>query len=97
MLRIRDNITNLHIGEVYMDAQTRQVYGVIEEGTHTKLVSDFDLKLSEEGFRNFDPKISDEEIEEINRLLSSGIIIDESEIEPILLNLAEYMNNRGKL
>lgn len=97
MFRIRDNITNLHIGEVYMDAQTGQVYVVIEEGKPVLLVSDFDLKLAEEGSRNFDSKISDEEIEEINRLLSSGIIIDESEIEPILLNLAEYMNNRGKL
>lgn len=69
---------------------------VTEEGTHAKLVSDFDFK---EGSRNFDPKtelISDEEVEEINRLLQESII-DMSEIEPILLNVEEYMNNRGKI
>ena len=62
MLKIRDNITNindLHVGEVYMDAQTRQLYIVIEEGTHTQLLSDF----AEEGFRNFDSKTLTEEEE----------------------------------
>lgn len=34
---------------------------VIEEGTHTQLLSDFDLKLTEEGFRNFDSKTLTEE------------------------------------
>lgn len=59
-MEFRNNITNindLHVGEVYMDAQTRQLYIVTEEGTHTQLLSDFDLKLAEEGFRNFDSKI----------------------------------------
>lgn len=55
MFRIRDNITNLHIGEVYMD----ELYMVIGEGKPVLLVSDFDLKLSEEGSRNFDPKIDE--------------------------------------
>ena len=36
---------------------------VIGEGTHTKLVSDFDLKLAEEGFRNFDLKIDESFLE----------------------------------
>lgn len=65
MLKIRDNvnINDLHVGEVYMDAQTRQLYIVIEEGTHTQLLSDFDLKLAEEGFRNFDSKTLTEEEE----------------------------------
>lgn len=59
-MEFRNNITNINdlpVGEVYMDAQTRQLYIVIEEGTHTQLLSDFDLKLAEEGFRNFDSKI----------------------------------------
>ena len=63
-MEFRNNITNindLHVGEVYMDAQTRQLYIVIEEGTHTQLLSDFDLKLTEEGFRNFDSKTLTEE------------------------------------
>ena len=58
-MEFRNNITNINdlpVGEVYMDAQTRQLYIVIEEGTHTQLLSDFDLKLMEEGFRNFDSK-----------------------------------------
>ena len=58
-MEFRNNITNindLHVGGVYMDAQTRQLYIVIEEGTYTQLLSDFDLKLAEEGFRNFDSK-----------------------------------------
>lgn len=62
-MEFRNNITNindLHVGEVYMDAQTRQLYVVTEEGTHTQLLSDFDLKLVEEGFRNFDSKIDGE-------------------------------------
>ena len=66
MLRIRDNITNiddLHVGEVYMDAQTREVYVVIGKGKPVLLVSDFDLKLAEEGFRNFDPKIDESFLE----------------------------------
>lgn len=41
-----------------MDAQTREVYVVIGEGTPTKLVSNFNM---EEGFRNFDPKPLTEE------------------------------------
>lgn len=60
-MEFRNNITNindLHVGEVYMDAQTRQLYIVTEEGTH---LSDFDLKLAEEGFRNFDSKTLTEE------------------------------------
>lgn len=73
MLKIRDNvnINDLHVGEVYMDAQTRQLYIVIEEGTHTQLLSDFDLKLTEEGFRNFDSKTEISIEEEMNKLLSS--------------------------
>lgn len=61
MLKIRDNvnINDLHVGEVYMDAQTRQLYIVTEEGTHTQLLSDF----AEEGFRNFDSKTLTEEEE----------------------------------
>lgn len=61
MLKIRDNvnINDLHVGEVYMDAQTRQLYIVID----TQLLSDFDLKLAEEGFRNFDSKTLTEEEE----------------------------------
>lgn len=62
MLRIRDNITNiddLHVGEVYMDAQTREVYVVIGKGKPILLVSDFDL----EGFRNFDSKIDESFLE----------------------------------
>lgn len=58
-MEFRNNITNindLHVGEVYMDAQTRQLYIVTEEGTHTQLLSD----LAEEGFRNFDSKIDGE-------------------------------------
>lgn len=65
-MEFRNNITNindLHVGGVYMDAQTRQLYIVIEEGTHTQLLSDFDLKLAEEGFRNFDSKTLTEEEE----------------------------------
>ena len=49
-MEFRNNITNindLHVGEVYM-----QLYIVID----TQLLSDFDLKLTEEGFRNFDSK-----------------------------------------
>lgn len=59
-MEFRNNITNindLHVGEVYMDAQTRQLYIVTEEGTHTQLLSDF----AEEGFRNFDSKTLTEE------------------------------------
>lgn len=58
-MEFRNNITNvndLHVGGVYMDAQTRQLYIVIEEGTH---LSDF----AEEGFRNFDSKTLTEEEE----------------------------------
>ena len=92
MFRIRDNITNiddLHIGEVYMDAQTGKVYVVIGEGTPTKLVSNFNM---EEGSRNFDPKIEIND-EKINRLLSSGIIVEEP--EPIWsLKFGKINNNR---
>lgn len=73
-MEFRNNITNindLHVGGVYMDAQTRQLYIVIEEGTHTQLLSDFDLKLMEEGFRNFDSKTEISIEEEMNKLLSS--------------------------
>lgn len=59
-MEFRNNITNindLHVGEVYMDAQTRQLYVVTEEGTHTQLLSDF----AEEGFRNFNSKTLTEE------------------------------------
>ena len=66
-----------------MDAQTREVYVVIGEGTPTKLVSNFNM---EEGSRNFDPKI------EINELLSSGIIVEEP--EPIWSRLSLEINNR---
>lgn len=61
-MEFRNNITNindLHVGGVYMDAQTRQLYIVIEEGTYTQLLSDF----AEEGFRNFDSKTLTEEEE----------------------------------
>lgn len=53
MLKIRDNV---NINDLHMDAQTRQLYIVIEEGTH---LSDF----AEEGFRNFDSKTLTEEEE----------------------------------
>lgn len=59
-MEFRNNITNvndLHVGGMYMDAQTRQLYIVIEEGTHTQLLPDF----AEEGFRNFDSKTLTEE------------------------------------
>lgn len=36
---------------------------VIGEGKPVLLVSDFDLKLSEEGSRNFDPKIDESFLE----------------------------------
>lgn len=78
MFRIRDNITNiddLHIGEVYMDVQTMKLYMVIGEGTHTKLVSDFDLKLAEEGFRNFDLKPLTED--EKRFIKNRGELLDE--------------------
>lgn len=81
MLKIRDNvnINDLHVGEVYMDAQTRQLYIVIKEGTHTQLLSDFDLKLIEEGFRNFDSKtLTEEEERFIKKLVNSkpGELLD---------------------
>lgn len=61
-MEFRNNITNindLHVGGVYMGTQTRQLYIVID----TQLLSDFDLKLAEEGFRNFDSKTLTEEEE----------------------------------
>lgn len=75
-----------------MDAQTRELYVVTEEGTPAKLISNFNV---EEGSRNFDPKtaISDEEIEKINKLLQESVI-DMSEVEPILLNVEEYNRQR---
>ena len=47
-------------------------YIVIEEGTYTQLLSDFDLKLAEEGFRNFDSKtLTEEEERFIKKLVNS--------------------------
>lgn len=77
-MEFRDNITNindLHVGEVYMDAQTRQLYIVIEEGTYTQLLSDF----AEEGFRNFDSKtLTEKEKRFIKKLVDSkpGELLD---------------------
>lgn len=81
-MEFRNNITNINdlpVGEVYMDAQTRQLYIVIEEGTHTQLLSDFDLKLAEEGFRNFDSKtLTEQEERFIKKLVDpkSGELLD---------------------
>ena len=64
---------------------------VIGEGKPVLLVSDFDLELAEEGFRNFDSKIEIND-EKINRLLSSGIIVEEP--EPIWSLKFGKINNR---
>ena len=74
-MEFRNNITNINAGEVYMDTQTRQLYIVTEEGTHIQLILDFDLKLVEEGFRNFDskPLLTEKEADYFIKLLGSNI------------------------